>query len=334
MPGGAEEAYREVAPILEDVAARVNGEPCVTYLGPRGAGHYVKMVHNGIEYGIMQAIAEVYDVLCRAMHVPAEQIAEIFARWNQGVLSSFLVEITARILTLNDPDSGGPLVDVILDKAQQKGTGKWTSQDALDLGVPVPTITAAVDARILSAYKDERQRAGDTLAAPAALGFQGEGTAFVNALESALFATEIAAYAQGYALLRAASQEYGYHLNYGEIARIWRGGCIIRAGFLEDIRKAYADEPELPNLMLAPYFRDQLAERMADWRKIVSTGVLTGIPLPAMSSALAYYDGYRSARLPANLLQAQRDFFGAHTYERTDRAGSFHTEWETETKPV
>ncbi len=328
MPGGPREAYEHVRPIFEAIAAKVDGEPCVTYLGPRGAGHYVKMVHNGIEYGDMQLIAETYDILHRGMGLTTDQLHEVFAQWNEGVLSSYLIEITADIFTKVDELTGKPLVDVILDVAEQKGTGLWTSEQGLELKVPTPTINAAVEARIISMYKDERVRASQVLAGP-------EGTStgdhdVVDVVGDALYAAKICSYAQGFALLRKASEEYEYNLDYGEIARIWRGGCIIRARFLDDIRRAYAEEPDLPNLLLAPFFRDAMNARHAALRRVVQMAADLGIPAPAMSASLAYYDSYRSERLPANLIQAQRDYFGAHTYRRVDRDGVFHTEWQAE----
>ncbi|RMF28021.1 MAG: decarboxylating NADP(+)-dependent phosphogluconate dehydrogenase [Chloroflexi bacterium] len=326
MPGGQREAYARVEPIFTAIAARVNGDPCVTYIGPRGAGHYVKMVHNGIEYGDMQLIAEAYDLLHRGLGLSAQELHRVFARWNEGVLSSYLIEITADIFTRLDEETGRPLVDLILDEAEQKGTGRWTSQDALDLGVPTPTINAAVEARILSAYKEERERAAQVLSGPQGR-FSGDRETFINAVGDALYAAKVCTYAQGMALLREASRAYGYDLNYGEIARIWRGGCIIRARFLDDVRAAFAEEPDLPNLLLAPFFREAVASRQEAWRTVLQTAIALGIPTPALSASLAYFDGYRSARLPANLIQAQRDYFGAHTYRRVDREGVFHTEW-------
>ena len=326
MPGGQREAYALVEPIFTAIAAKVDGEPCVTYIGPRSAGHYVKMVHNGIEYGDMQLIAEAYDILHRGLGLSAQELHEVFARWNEGVLSSYLIEITADIFTYIDEETGRPLVELILDKAGQKGTGRWTSQNALDLGVPTPTINAAVEARIISAYKAERERAAEVLGGPDGH-YQGDRQSFIDAVGDALYAAKICSYAQGFALLRAASQEYDYNLNYSEIARIWRGGCIIRARFLDDVRAAFAEEPDLPNLLLAPFFRDAVASRQEALRHVLCTAIELGIPTPALSASLAYFDAYRSARLPANLIQAQRDYFGAHTYERVDKEGVFHTAW-------
>ena len=328
MPGGPREAYERVRPIFEAIAAKVDGEPCVTYIGPRGAGHYVKMAHNGIEYGDMQLIAEAYDILHRGLGLNTDQLHETFARWNEGVLSSYLIEITADIFTHKDDITGKPLVDVILDVAEQKGTGLWTTQESLNLMVPTPTINAAVEARIISMYKQERERASQVLPGPE--GNMWGGDTFVDFVGDALYAAKICSYAQGFALLHKASEAYEYNLNYGEIARIWRGGCIIRARFLDDIRRAFAEEPDLPNLLLAPFFREALAERHAALRRVVQVATALGIPTPAMSASLAYYDSYRSARLPANLIQAQRDYFGAHTYKRIDMEGTFHTEWEEE----
>ncbi len=326
MPGGQREAYALVEPIFTAIAAKVDEEPCVTYVGPRGAGHYVKMVHNGIEYGDMQLIAEAYDILHRGLGLTMDELHEVFAWWNEGVLSSYLIEITADIFTHIDEETGRPLVDLILDKAGQKGTGRWTSQNALELGVPTPTINAAVVGRIISAYKAEREKAAEILRGPDRA-FSGDRDAFIEAVGDALYASKICSYAQGFALMRAASQEYEYDLNYSELARIWRGGCIIRARFLDDVRAAYADEPDLPNLLLAPFFQDAVASRQPAWRRVIQTAIELGIPTPAMSASLAYFDSYRSARLPANLIQAQRDYFGAHTYERVDKEGVFHTEW-------
>ena len=327
MPGGQPEAYRLIQSAFEAIAAKVNGDPCVTYIGPRGAGHYVKMVHNGIEYGIMQLIAEAYDLLRRGAGVPLETLQAAFARWNEAELNSYLIEITARILDRRDEETGQPLVDVILDEAKQKGTGKWTSQNALDLGVPTHTINAAVEARIISGLKDERVAAEAMFTGPST-SFTGNQAAFIEQVRHALYASIVTTYAQGMALMQAASREYAYDLDMEAIARIWRGGCIIRAALLEDIRQAYTAQPDLPNMMLAEPFHTQIQERQADWRKVIQTAVGLGIPAPGLSASLAYFDAYRTARLPANLTQAQRDFFGSHTYRRIDKEGVFHTEWE------
>jgi len=326
MPGGPKEAWDALAPIFRAIAAKAeDGEPCVEHMGPRGAGHYVKMVHNGIEYGDMQLIAEVYDILHRAAGLPARELADIFAEWNEGELRSYLIEITARILERTD-EGGKPLVDTILDEAQQKGTGKWTSQNAFDIGAPIPTINAAVEARILSSLKTERVAAGKVLRGPSPEG-RGDRARLVDAARQALYASKITSYAQGMAMLRIASKEYGYGINPGSVAKIWRAGCIIRASLLEDIRRAFDRDPSLVNLLLDDAFRDAIAERQDGWRQVVQAAIGLGIPVPAMSSSLAYYDSYRSARLPANLTQAQRDFFGAHTYRRVDGEGVFHTDW-------
>jgi 6-phosphogluconate dehydrogenase len=327
MPGGQREAWERVQPVLEAIAAKVGDDPCVAYMGPRGAGHYVKMVHNGIEYGDMQLIAEVYDVLHRGVGLSAEKLHNAFSDWNAGELSSYLVEITAEIFAEVDEETGKPLVDLILDEAKQKGTGKWTSQDALDVGAPTPTINAAVEARILSAYKDERVAASKVLSGPIPV-FEGDEAAFVDTARAALYAAKICSYAQGFALLRAGSAEYGYDLDYGTIAKIWRGGCIIRAALLGDIRAAFAKNPDLANLLMDGAFGAAVTSRQEALRAFVSYAVASGIPVPAFSSSLAFFDAYRSARLPANLTQAQRDYFGAHTYRRLDKPGSFHTKWE------
>jgi 6-phosphogluconate dehydrogenase len=327
MPGGSREAWEAIAPILRAIAAKAeDGEPCVGYMGPRGSGHYVKMVHNGIEYGDMQLIAEAYDLLHRGAGLGASELAAIFAEWNSGDLRSYLVEITAQVLAVADPDTGGPLVDVILDEAQQKGTGKWMSQNAFDVGAPIPTVNAAVEARLLSSLKSERVVASRILGGPSGT-FDGPVSQLVDATRQALHASKITSYAQGMALLRVASEEYGYGIDPGEVARVWRAGCIIRAALLNDIRDAFRRDPALVNLLLDKAFTDAIASRQAGWRFMVRTAVELGIPAPATSASLAYYDSYRTARLPANLTQAQRDFFGAHTYRRTDREGVFHTDW-------
>ena len=326
MPGGHREAYDAVAPILTRIAAQVEDGPCCTYIGPRGAGHYVKMVHNGIEYGIMQLIAETYDLLARGLGMPAGEIGDVFARWNEGDLNGYLCEIAAIVLRKVDKETGKPVVDLILDKAGQKGTGKWTSQDALDVGVPTPTINAAVEARILSAFKEERTAAADILTGPAPT-INAPKEAFIADLQKALHASVITSYAQGLALLTHASAEYDYNLNLAEIAQIWKGGCIIRAKMLEDIKQAYLARPDLPNLMVADRFAGVLNSAGEAWRRVVTTGVEAGIPVLAYSASLAYFDSYRTARLPANMIQGLRDLFGAHTYQRIDREGTFHTLW-------
>jgi 6-phosphogluconate dehydrogenase len=327
MPGGPRGAWEALAPILRAIAAKADdGQPCVDYMGPGGAGHYVKMVHNGIEYGDMQLIAETYDLLHRGLGLSAEELHEVFSEWNAGVLKSYLIEITAAIFAKIDPESGLPLVDVILDEAAQKGTGKWTSQNALDVGAPIPTINAAVESRILSSLKPQRLAASGALRGPAAA-YSGDRQQLIDAARDALYASKVTSYAQGLGLLRLASEEYRYDLQPGTIARIWRAGCIIRATLLGDIMAAFERNPSLVNLLLDPAFRDALAERQASWRFVVQTAVALGIPALATSASLAYYDAYRSARLPANLTQAQRDYFGAHTYRRVDRAGVCHTAW-------
>jgi 6-phosphogluconate dehydrogenase len=327
MPGGSREAWEDVAPILRAIAAKAeDGEPCVAYMGPRGAGHYVKMVHNGIEYGDMQLIAEIYDLLRRGAGLSAKEIAAIFAAWNEGELRSYLIEITARVLERVDRETGKPLVDLVLDEAQQKGTGKWMSQNAFDVGAPIPTVNAAVEARLLSALKAERVAASTVLRGPAD-SLDGDRSWLVDAARQALYASKITSYAQGLALLRQASQEYGYDIDPGEVAKIWRAGCIIRASLLSDIRAAFGRNGELVNLMMDGAFAEALNSRQAAWRRIVQAAVGIGVPVPAIGSSLAYYDSYRCTRLPANLTQAQRDFFGAHTYRRVDRDGVFHTDW-------
>jgi 6-phosphogluconate dehydrogenase len=305
----------------------------VAHIGPGGAGHYVKMVHNGIEYAVMQLISEVYDVLHRGLGVGVEKLHEVFVEWNDAELASYLVEITRDIFAKVDDETGEPLVTLILDEAKQKGTGKWMSQDALDLGAATPTVNAAVEARILSALKDERVAASKVLSGPEPA-YEGDVDLFIGYTRDALFMANLCAYAQGFAQLRAASSEYGYNLNNADIAKIWRGGCIIRAAVLEQIRAAFEREADLVNLLVDPGFAEMVVERQAALRRVVGFAAANGIPVPAFSAALAYYDAYRSARLPANLIQAQRDYFGAHTYRRTDREGIFHTEWqEMETPP-
>jgi 6-phosphogluconate dehydrogenase len=330
MPGGQREAYDAVAAIFQAIAARADdGEPCVDYMGPRGAGHYVKMVHNGIEYGDMQLLAEVYDLLHRGLGLSATELHDVFAEWNTGELASYLIEITTQIFATLDPETGKPIVDVILDEAAQKGTGKWMSQNALDVGAPVPTITAAVESRVLSALKDERTAASRVYRGPAT-GYKGTRQPFIDAVRDALYASKIAAYAQGLGLLRLASAEYGFELQPGQIAKIWRAGCIIRARLLGEIMDAYRRRPDLPSLLLDDAFAAAVQARQGAWRTVVQNAVALGIPVAAMSASLAWFDAWRTERLPANLTQAQRDYFGAHTYRRLDRPGVFHTVWTTE----
>jgi 6-phosphogluconate dehydrogenase len=332
MPGGSPEAWPHVKDIFQSIAAKVaDGTPCCDWVGPGGAGHYVKMVHNGIEYADMQMISEAYFLMARLLNMAPAEMAEVFGRWNEGELDSYLVEITREILGTVDEETGQPMVDLILDRAGQKGTGKWTSQSALDLGAPAPTIAEAVFARFMSALKDERLAAAEVLHGPQPA-FEGDRAAFVEDIRQALYASKICSYAQGFQLLAMASQEHGWNLDLGGIALMWREGCIIRAQFLEYIKGAYDREPDLANLLLAPYFREAIEQGQAAWRRVVSIAVTNGIPAPAFASALAYYDGYRTARLPANMIQAQRDYFGAHTYERVDRPRGefFHTDWTGE----
>ena len=327
MPGGDREPYeRSVREIFEAIAADVDGTPCCTYIGPDGAGHYVKMVHNGIEYADMQLIAESYDLLRHAAGLDTEEIARVFERWNGSELESFLIEISATVLAKVDDATGKPLVDVILDSAGQKGTGRWTAQNALELGVPLTGITEAVFARSLSALKGEREAAAGRLAGPAEGGRSADAQLAAD-LEDALYASKIVSYAQGFAQMAAASNDEGWKLELGGMATIWRGGCIIRARFLDRIREAYEAEPDLPNLMLAGFFADALERAQDPWRRVVARAAELGIPAPAFASSLAYYDGYRRARGPASLIQGLRDLFGAHTYKRIDREGTFHTLW-------
>ncbi len=327
MPGGQKEAYDLVAPIFKDISAKVNGDPCTTYIGPDGAGHYVKMVHNGIEYGDMQLICEAYFLLKNVLGLTAEELHEVFSEWNKGELDSYLIEITADIFTKKDDETGKPLVDMILDTAGQKGTGKWTSQNALDLGIPLPIITESVFARFISAMKQERVAASKVLNGPGSKPFTGDKNAFIESVRKALYMSKICSYAQGFAQMRAASEEYNWDLQYGEIAMIFRGGCIIRAQFLQKIKDAYDHDPALKNLLLDPYFKEIVESYQHALREIVANAVQLGIPVPCFSAAVSYYDSYRTDTLPANLLQAQRDYFGAHTYERIDRDGIFHTNW-------
>jgi 6-phosphogluconate dehydrogenase len=354
MPGGDLAAYRELEPIWNAIAAKVDaktgrpllgaqpgkpvagGVPCATYLGPNGAGHYVKMVHNGIEYGDMQMICEAYDLGRRLLGLKASEIGAVFTEWNTGVLDSYLIEITADILGQKDPvTKRKALVDVILDAAGQKGTGKWTSVNALDMGVPAPTVAESVFARCLSAVKEERVAASRILKGPAHKKYAGSKKALIQAIHDALYCSKICSYAQGFQLMRAAQREYGWKLDFGAIAQIWRGGCIIRAVFLQKITEAYARNPDLANLLLDPYFNRTVKAAQENWRRVVALAAQSGVPTPTFSSALAYYDGYRAARLPANLLQAQRDYFGAHTYERVDqpRGKFFHLDWPESGRP-
>ncbi|AST89982.1 NADP-dependent phosphogluconate dehydrogenase [Sutcliffiella cohnii] len=327
MPGGKKEAYELVQPILEAISAKVEGDACCTYIGPDGAGHYVKMVHNGIEYGDMQLISEAYFILKNVLGLSAQELHEVFADWNKGELDSYLIEITADIFTKVDEETGKPLVDVILDTAGQKGTGKWTSKDALDLGVPLPIITESVFARFISAMKEERVKASKMLAGPESKPFAGNKEELIEAVRRALYMSKIVSYAQGFAQMRAASEERNWNLNYGEIAMIFRGGCIIRAQFLQKIKDAYDRDANLANLLLDPYFKEIVEGYQQALRQVVAVAVERGIPVPSFASAIAYYDSYRTETLPANLLQAQRDYFGAHTYQRVDKEGVFHTNW-------
>ena len=328
MPGGPRDAYELVAPILTQIAAKApDGEPCVAYIGPDGAGHFVKMVHNGIEYGDMQLIAESYAVLKQVAGLTNAELEKVYTQWNEGELDSYLIDITAKIFGKRDDETGRDLVDVILDRAAQKGTGKWTSQNALDLGVPLPLITESVFARVLSSLKSQRVAASKVLTGPESKPFAGDRTAFIEAVRRALYLSKVISYAQGFAQLRAASEEYGWNLDFGGIAKIFRAGCIIRARFLQKITDAYTRDPALANLLLDPYFREIAERYQAALREIVVAAVTAGVPVPAFASAVAYFDAYRSERLPANLVQAQRDFFGAHTFERIDREGSFHANW-------
>ncbi|NIA07800.1 MAG: NADP-dependent phosphogluconate dehydrogenase [Actinobacteria bacterium] len=326
MPGGPKEAYLMVEDILTKISAQVDDGPCCIHIGPGASGHYVKMVHNGIEYGDMQLICEAYDILKSVLGLKAPELSEIFSEWNKGELDSYLIEITAAVLARKDDDTGKPLVDIILDKAGQKGTGKWTSQSALDLGVPTPTINSAVVARTMSAFKDQRVAASKILSGPTA-NYTPDKAGLIQAVREALYASKITSYAQGMALLREANKEYGWNLNYGQIARIWKGGCIIRAKFLDLIKQAYQRNADLPNLLIDKFFSEAVTSRQDNWRMVVKLAVDSGVPVPAISGSLAYFDSYRRERLPANLIQAQRDYFGAHTYERLDKPGSFHTEW-------
>jgi 6-phosphogluconate dehydrogenase len=329
MPGGSPDAWPHVRPIFQAIAAKVaDGTPCCDWVGSDGAGHYVKMVHNGIEYGDMQMIAESYFLMKQLLGMAPAEMHQVFKEWNEGELNSYLIEITRDIMAYVDEETGKPMVDVILDTAGQKGTGKWTSQSALDMGTPAPTVAEAVFARFMSAVKEERVAASQILEGPETT-FDGDRAAFIEEIRQALYASKICSYAQGFQLMRMAAAEHNWDLNYGGIALMWREGCIIRAQFLERIKEAFDEEPALANLLLDAYFKEAVDRAQAAWRRVISSAVLNGIPVPAFSSALAYYDGYRTERLPANLLQAQRDYFGAHTYERIDRPRGefFHTNW-------
>ncbi|MGD9646182.1 MAG: decarboxylating NADP(+)-dependent phosphogluconate dehydrogenase [Pirellulales bacterium] len=329
MPGGSAAAWPLVKPIFQAIAAKVGPNhdiPCCEWIGPDGAGHYVKMVHNGIEYGDMQLICESYALLHKSLGLSNDELYGVFDDWNRGELNSYLIEITRDIFSVKDNETGGSLVDYILDEAGNKGTGKWMSQLALDLGVPTTLITEAVYARFLSAFKEQRVRASKILQGPSGQ-YTGDQSAFIAEVRHALYASKIVSYAQGFFQLQAAAAEHHWPLNFGNIALLWRGGCIIRAQFLDRIKEAFDADPQLENLLLAPYFREAIEAAQPAWRHVVTTAVQFGIPIPAFAAAIAYFDGYRQARLPANLLQAQRDYFGAHTYRRIDKAGVFHTEW-------
>ncbi|MBL7737572.1 MAG: decarboxylating NADP(+)-dependent phosphogluconate dehydrogenase, partial [Chitinophagaceae bacterium] len=328
MPGGSTDAWPEIKPIFQSIAAKVDdGSPCCDWVGNGGAGHFVKMVHNGIEYGDMQLICEVYQIMKSLLGMSADEMHEVFKEWNEGELDSYLIEITRDILAYKE--DGVPVIDKILDTAGQKGTGKWTGTVALDLGIPLTLITESVFARCLSALKDERVKAAQVLTAGPKPSFSGDKKQFINQLRDALYAAKVISYAQGYQMMRAAAKEFGWELNYGNIALMWRGGCIIRSRFLGNIKEAFDKNPELTNLLLDPYFSEKIQASQEGLRQVNATAVLNGIPVPCLSAAINYYDGYRSERLPANLLQAQRDYFGAHTYERVDkpRGQFFHTNW-------
>lgn len=327
MPGGPKEAYDQVKPIFDAISAQVDGTPCSAHMGPEGAGHYVKMVHNGIEYGDMQLISEAYFLMKHALGMTSAELHDTFAEWNAGELNSYLIEITSEIFAKMDEETGNPLLDQILDKAGQKGTGKWTSQNALDLGISLPIVTESVFARFISSIKDERVAASQLLTGPEAAPFSGDRKAMIEAIRKALYMSKICSYAQGFAQMRAASKEYGWDIPYGEVAMIFRGGCIIRAQFLQNIKDAFNQNPELPNLLVDPYFTKIVGDYQSALREVLGLAIVQGVPTPAFSSALAYYDSYRTATLPANLIQAQRDYFGAHTYERVDQEGTFHTDW-------
>ncbi|MCH5642659.1 MULTISPECIES: NADP-dependent phosphogluconate dehydrogenase [unclassified Gordonia (in: high G+C Gram-positive bacteria)] len=333
MPGGPAESYKSLGPLLEEISAHVDGEPCCTHIGPDGSGHFVKMVHNGIEYADMQLIGEAYDLMRKALDLPVTEIAEVFRQWNTTELESYLVEITAEVLSQVDAETGKPLVDVIVDAAGQKGTGRWTVKSALDLGIPTTGIAEAVFARALSSSTAQREAARG-LAAGDLGGTPTDSAAFVDDIKAALYASKVVAYAQGFDQIAAGSAEYGWDVDRGSLATIWRGGCIIRAQFLNRIREAYAEDPDLPSLLLAPYFRDAVEAGIDSWRRVVATATTLGIPVPAFASSLSYYDGLRSERLPAALTQGLRDYFGAHTYQRVDKPGTFHTLWSGDRSEV
>jgi 6-phosphogluconate dehydrogenase len=334
MPGGSAEAYKELGPILEKISAKVDGEPCCAHVGPDGAGHFVKMVHNGIEYADMQLIGEAYAMLRTGLELEPDEIAEIFSEWNEGDLESFLIEITAEVLAQRDAATGKPLVDMIVDEAGQKGTGRWTVQNALELGVPVTGIAAAVFARAISSQGAQREAGRQVLSASAGDYHIGNRYGFIEDVRVALYASKVVAYAQGFDQIQAASDEYGWNIDRGAMARIWRGGCIIRARFLNRITEAYERDPELPSLLVDPYFTDIVADGLSGWRRVVAQAALAGVPAPAFSSSLSYYDSLRSDRLSAALIQGQRDFFGAHTYQRIDKKGTFHTLWSGDRSEV
>ncbi len=329
MPGGKPDAYAKVRRMFEAVAAKVNDEPCVAYIGPGGSGHFVKMVHNGIEYGDMQLIAEAYDILRRVAGMEAAELAGLFGEWNSGLLNSYLIDVTSRILAVVDDETGQPLVDLILDKADQKGTGGWASAAALELGVPIPTIHAAIVARVLSSLKDERVQAEALIQGPSPAGYTGDRMELISDVHDALYAGRLCSYAQGMALIQSGARQFGWEIDPGEVTRIWRGGCIIRARILEPIRRAYLENPGLPNLLLEPEFLKWLSEAQPRWRRVAVLAQELGVPVPAIAASLSYFDSYRTGSLPQNLTQAQRDFFGAHLYERVDRPGGepVHTDW-------
>ena len=327
MPGGSPESYEKLGPIFESIAAQVDGTPCCTHVGPDGAGHFVKMVHNGIEYADMQLIAEAYDLLRAGLGASAPEIAGIFRTWNEGDLDSFLIEITAQVLAHTDAETGKPFVDIVLDQAEQKGTGRWTVQSALDLGIPITGIAEATFARALSGHADQRAAARATFGTAVTSPKISDTNAFVDDVRRALYASKVVAYAQGFDHIAAGSEEYGWDIDRGAMATIWRGGCIIRARFLDRIREAYDEDPALPSLLVAPYFAEAVRDGVDSWRRVVAQAAMSGVPSPAFSSSLAYYDGLRQERLPAALIQGLRDNFGAHTYHRVDKPGTFHTEW-------